>query len=231
MLMLKEFARCYHTGIYRENFYMFANAELVDNEWCVELRPRDGEQGRYYTEKGHDNGNGKCCMASNLSATGCPSCGSSRLQTGCRAPDNSLCRQQHKKMIWCKRCLVTPFCSIECKVNSAAAHKAVCERMSKDLHRIGLGNVCFACGVPAGTDGVRLQQCARCQAAWYCSKTCQRDDWKKGHKLDCHAPQDGEVPIASIRTTLAAADCGVRLSLRRAFCCAPRANPYRGPRC
>ena len=33
--------------------------------------------------------------------------------------------------------------------------------------------------------------CARCKSAWYCSKACQRADWKAGHKAMCFAPKAG----------------------------------------
>jgi len=32
---------------------------------------------------------------------------------------------------------------------------------------------------------VKLMCCGRCQAAWYCSKTCQLQHWNAGHKDDC----------------------------------------------
>jgi len=46
---------------------------------------------------------------------------------------------------------------------------------------------CFACH--AGADGVDmpLMKCARCRDAMYCSRKCQRDDWKR-HKVVCVAP-------------------------------------------
>ena len=50
---------------------------------------------------------------------------------------------------------------------------------------LGLGKVCFHCGIPDGTDGMTLLACARCDAAFYCSKVCQAADWSAGHKLDC----------------------------------------------
>ncbi|KAI0629801.1 ankyrin [Trametes polyzona] len=39
---------------------------------------------------------------------------------------------------------------------------------------------CATCGKSEGA----LKFCAKCGAAWYCSKECQRTDWKK-HKLGC----------------------------------------------
>eukprot|EP00956_Cyclotella_meneghiniana_P031580 scaffold83296_cov58-Cyclotella_meneghiniana.AAC.2 len=31
----------------------------------------------------------------------------------------------------------------------------------------------------------RMKRCARCKARLYCSKQCQKEDWKNGHKLHC----------------------------------------------
>ncbi|RLO01432.1 hypothetical protein DYB28_015743 [Aphanomyces astaci] len=38
---------------------------------------------------------------------------------------------------------------------------------------------CFACGAEAKTS------CARCLCVRYCSKECQTEDWKSGHKRAC----------------------------------------------
>merc|ERR1712096_261091 len=57
--------------------------------------------------------------------------------------------------------------------------------MVETLERLGLGHVCFGCGMPEGTNGMKLHHCAGCAAAVYCSKECQKKHWKAGHKLDC----------------------------------------------
>jgi hypothetical protein len=43
---------------------------------------------------------------------------------------------------------------------------------------------CIVCSAVASPD-VLLQYCATCQSALYCSKACQRKDWKKQHKIIC----------------------------------------------
>jgi hypothetical protein len=43
---------------------------------------------------------------------------------------------------------------------------------------------CIVCKAGASPD-LQLQYCARCQSASYCSKACQRKDWKKQHKKIC----------------------------------------------
>jgi hypothetical protein len=43
---------------------------------------------------------------------------------------------------------------------------------------------CIVCGAGASPD-FQLQYCAACQSAMYCSKACQRKDWKKQHRQIC----------------------------------------------
>jgi hypothetical protein len=43
---------------------------------------------------------------------------------------------------------------------------------------------CIVCRAVATPD-LQLQYCAQCQSALYCSKACQRKDWKKQHKKIC----------------------------------------------
>ena len=42
---------------------------------------------------------------------------------------------------------------------------------------------CANCG--KGPSGQGLLRCTRCKLLQYCSKTCQKAHWKKGHKKDC----------------------------------------------
>ena len=43
--------------------------------------------------------------------------------------------------------------------------------------------VCATCGLAA--TAAKLAKCARCERAWYCSKSCQKQDYKGGHKDRC----------------------------------------------
>jgi hypothetical protein len=43
---------------------------------------------------------------------------------------------------------------------------------------------CIVCRAVASLD-LQLQYCAQCQSALYCSKDCQREDWKEQHKKIC----------------------------------------------
>ena len=44
---------------------------------------------------------------------------------------------------------------------------------------------CGACGKEPSATGKRLQVCAGCRSVSYCSKQCQREHWKNGHKAEC----------------------------------------------
>jgi len=44
--------------------------------------------------------------------------------------------------------------------------------------------VCGNCQKEANT-GEKFKQCSKCRAQWYCSKECQVEAWKAGHKKDC----------------------------------------------
>ena len=50
---------------------------------------------------------------------------------------------------------------------------------------------CFLCAEPAKL------RCGRCKGPWYCSRDCQRDDWKR-HAPACTAPVK-PVPRPSFR--------------------------------
>ncbi|KAJ3029621.1 UNVERIFIED_CONTAM: hypothetical protein HDU68_011656 [Siphonaria sp. JEL0065] len=48
---------------------------------------------------------------------------------------------------------------------------------------------CRRCKKTQTNDGKALLKCVRCGNAEYCSKDCQVQDWKAGHKQNCVAPQ------------------------------------------
>ena len=43
---------------------------------------------------------------------------------------------------------------------------------------------CAHCGKKAQGGG-KFKQCSKCKSQWYCSKECQVEAWKAGHKNDC----------------------------------------------
>lgn len=52
------------------------------------------------------------------------------------------------------------------------------------------GRACDECGVlgaELAERGLKLQQCSRCKAAWYCGPRCQKAAWKARHKHECGA--------------------------------------------
>lgn len=44
---------------------------------------------------------------------------------------------------------------------------------------VGGMNTCALCGFRGE------KRCSACKSAWYCSKTCQKEDWRAGHKKNC----------------------------------------------
>jgi hypothetical protein len=51
------------------------------------------------------------------------------------------------------------------------------------------------CAYPS-CDEQGIEKCARCGLVYYCSKACQKLDWKTRHKGDCHLPAMRiEIPI------------------------------------
>ncbi|KAK4889815.1 hypothetical protein LTR27_011433 [Elasticomyces elasticus] len=48
------------------------------------------------------------------------------------------------------------------------------------------GKICHTCGVGEG-QVTGLLKCAACSGAWYCSRDCQKTDWKRGHKAVCRS--------------------------------------------
>eukprot|EP00658_Telonema_sp_P-2_P079945 TRINITY_DN7869_c0_g1_i1.p1 TRINITY_DN7869_c0_g1~~TRINITY_DN7869_c0_g1_i1.p1 ORF type:complete len:351 (+),score=72.46 TRINITY_DN7869_c0_g1_i1:119-1171(+) len=62
------------------------------------------------------------------------------------------------------------------------------EAKASNQTRLDKGGVgCGTCGAEAA--GLR---CSRCKVTWYCSKQCQRSDWKH-HKLSCRETEEAHV--------------------------------------
>jgi len=60
------------------------------------------------------------------------------------------------------------------------------EEINNKGKKVPLGKVCSNCNSPQGSAGApKLSACARCGLAVYCSRECQRDHWKGGHKKHC----------------------------------------------
>lgn len=50
--------------------------------------------------------------------------------------------------------------------------------------------------------GQELQRCGLCKAVWYCSKECQKRDWRAGHKEACRGRvgEEAAAPAGSSRS-------------------------------
>ena len=44
---------------------------------------------------------------------------------------------------------------------------------------------CYNCKISCAAMGSRMFRCGFCKDTIYCGKTCQKEDWKKGHKFQC----------------------------------------------
>lgn len=62
--------------------------------------------------------------------------------------------------------------------------KALLQDRDVDIRKTDTGNQCRACGKEEG-----CMTCSRCKRARYCSKACQRADWKD-HKKDCESAME-----------------------------------------
>eukprot|EP00928_Gymnodinium_smaydae_P005891 TRINITY_DN12040_c0_g1_i1.p2 TRINITY_DN12040_c0_g1~~TRINITY_DN12040_c0_g1_i1.p2 ORF type:complete len:195 (-),score=45.26 TRINITY_DN12040_c0_g1_i1:361-945(-) len=60
-----------------------------------------------------------------------------------------------------------------------------------------------------GKTGVELQRCGRCRGAAYCGRSCQAQDWRKGHRYLCRAAAPsgpGALHETEVREALKAAE-------------------------
>ena len=55
----------------------------------------------------------------------------------------------------------------------------------------GTGKSCGWCE-RVQEQGERFNSCSRCKVVYYCSKTCQREHWRNGHRDTCQAPSERE---------------------------------------
>ena len=174
-----EFARCCGGTLDGRELFILAPVVSLDNEYVVDLATMETckgcEEGKIPVPllTAHGAGAEKCCMASELAPGGCPSCGTSphnSYVTGgvknCRVGS---CQQNFKRMIWCKKCHIACWCSKQCQLRSRAAHERECVGVQLALQSLGVGRVCFCCGLAEPLNGPKLKQCNGCQAAFYCS--------------------------------------------------------------
>jgi hypothetical protein len=61
----------------------------------------------------------------------------------------------------------------------------IASKVGRDVQTIReLRRVCGGCGKTLDQNDGKFNKCAACQAAYYCSRTCQQADWPK-HKDEC----------------------------------------------
>ncbi|XP_061169564.1 uncharacterized protein LOC133178927 [Saccostrea echinata] len=51
----------------------------------------------------------------------------------------------------------------------------------EEKFQMSMMRFCSFCGIQSSD----LQKCSRCKVELYCSRVCQRNHWKKGHKMEC----------------------------------------------
>eukprot|EP00121_Abeoforma_whisleri_P014024 Awhi_evm1s12938 len=81
------------------------------------------------------------------------------------------------------------------KAHGADAVNKRYKRMSTKGHKSMVGRTCNTCGNMKD----KLNACARCKDAFYCSRECQKEDWKT-HKLNCQKKeaQSGALPYCTL---------------------------------
>lgn len=77
----------------------------------------------------------------------------------------------------------------EADAQADQASKPVSDRYSRDLlspqlDSLRLNRACGACGKSCEEAGAKLKTCGRCQAAYFCSRECQKRAWPE-HKEEC----------------------------------------------
>ena len=55
--------------------------------------------------------------------------------------------------------------------------------MDCKLEWLNFHSFCYECGK---TVGVHLDACTVCHMVSYCSRSCRRENWRKGHKDECN---------------------------------------------
>ncbi|KAF2165433.1 hypothetical protein M409DRAFT_55829 [Zasmidium cellare ATCC 36951] len=86
-------------------------------------------------------------------------------------------RENGEPLLECTKCKKQKYCSRQCQRKDLKDHKKRC-KVEHPNH------VCDACGAKTAKDGEPLLECSKCKVRKYCSRQCQKDDWKT-HKTVC----------------------------------------------
>ena len=83
------------------------------------------------------------------------------------------------------------------RVGPVCAGPGLKSRKPMDGQERGATGGCGLCGqVPE--EGETFSHCARCKVVAYCSRACQVNHWKGGHKKECCAPPEAQEPVKAL---------------------------------
>lgn len=89
-------------------------------------------------------------------------------------------------MQYCRGCGSTSYCSEKCQKKHWETHKNNCKNNATTFRKTLLENnnkhTCYNCFKMSIKE---MKQCASCKKIYYCSKACQKEHWKKEHKVQC----------------------------------------------
>jgi len=101
-------------------------------------------------------------------------------KTGRPYPPCFVCGNTTIKPKRCSKCLLAYYCSGKCQKKDWKTHKSKCGKI-KPYSKIGsLYHSCCVCG----NTETEPERCSNCLVAYYCSRKCQKKDWKT-HKTVC----------------------------------------------
>ena len=122
----------------------------------------------------------------------------SSLALVCSIPCRIKCRKlfPHKRCFGCNKditndafkcdsCLFVMYCSKKCQTANWKVHRQQCNWLRNGRIQLNPGDEKHICTNCLKQTCKKLSRCSRCKIAHYCSKECQKDHWKNGHKKQC----------------------------------------------
>ena len=77
--------------------------------------------------------------------------------------------------------------------------------------------------------GERFNCCSRCKVVYYCSKTCQRDHWRNGHRDTCQTPSERVEDMVKKAGNKSVDDDGQSKGWRKQACSSSSGEAGAGP--
>jgi hypothetical protein len=159
----------------RSNIHLLSTTKplpflILEEVYCAILTPEEMERlrelsrSRLYTEVEMS-----CIMGNTLEDA----------VTSVVGGENCHCGKQSIKFK-CSGCNSTAYCSTECQRADWGRHKQTCSFFEKISEEFNSQIFCSACRVVSNN----LSTCGNCKVIRYCSKKCQRSNWKM-HKTFC----------------------------------------------